>query len=48
MTASPDGSKDTMQGIPVSPGIIVGKAHLVDRSTVNILYQYLIDEKQVA
>ena len=48
MTASPDGSKDTMQGIPVSPGIIVGKAHLVDRSTVKILYQYLIDEKQVA
>jgi phosphotransferase system enzyme I (PtsI) len=48
MTASPHGSKDLMQGIPVSPGIIVGKAHLVDRSTVKILYQYLIDEKQVA
>jgi len=48
MTAHPSESKDTMQGIPVSPGIIIGKAHLVDRSRVKILYQYLIDEKQVS
>jgi phosphotransferase system enzyme I (PtsI) len=48
MTVRPNASKDTMQGIPVSPGIIVGKAHLVDRSKVKILYQYLIDKKQVA
>jgi len=48
MTARRNEAKDTMQGIPVSPGIIIGKAHLVDRSRVKILYQYLIDEKQVS
>jgi phosphoenolpyruvate-protein phosphotransferase (PTS system enzyme I) len=48
MTVRPNEPKDRMQGIPVSPGIIIGKAHLVDRSTVQILYQYLIDEKQIA
>ncbi len=36
-----------LQGIAVSPGIIIGKARLVDRSRVKILYQYLISEKQV-
>lgn len=35
-------------GIAVSPGIIVGKARLVDRSRVKILYQYLISDKQVS
>lgn len=37
-----------LQGIAVSPGIIIGKARLVDRSRVKILYQYLISEKQVS
>lgn len=37
----------TLHGIAVSPGIIIGKAHLVDRSRVRILYQYLIGEEQV-
>jgi phosphotransferase system enzyme I (PtsI) len=37
-----------LEGIPVSPGIIVGKARLVDRSRVKILYQYLISDKQVS
>jgi phosphotransferase system enzyme I (PtsI) len=36
-----------LEGIAVSPGIIVGKARLVDRSRVKILYQYLISDKQV-
>jgi len=36
-----------LEGIPASPGIIIGKAHLVDKSRVKILYQYLIDEKQL-
>jgi phosphotransferase system enzyme I (PtsI) len=36
-----------LKGIPVSPGIIIGKAHLVDRSRVKILYQYLIKDKQL-
>ncbi|MBW1935404.1 MAG: phosphoenolpyruvate--protein phosphotransferase [Deltaproteobacteria bacterium] len=36
-----------LTGIAVSPGIVIGKARLVDRSRVKILYQYLIDEKQI-
>ncbi|MFH1122315.1 MAG: phosphoenolpyruvate--protein phosphotransferase [Pseudomonadota bacterium] len=36
-----------LHGIAVSPGIIIGKARLVDRSKVQIRYQYLIGEKQV-
>jgi len=36
-----------LRGIAVSPGIIIGKARIIDRSRVKILYQYLIDEKQV-
>lgn len=36
-----------LQGIAVSPGIIIGKSHLVDRSSVKILYQYLINDKQL-
>jgi phosphoenolpyruvate-protein phosphotransferase (PTS system enzyme I) len=47
MTVRPDTSGNILKGIPVSPGIILGKAHLVDRSKVKILYQYLIDEKQL-
>jgi phosphotransferase system enzyme I (PtsI) len=44
----PDGAvQRKLKGIPVSPGIIIGKAHLVDRSKVKILYQYLITEDQV-
>ncbi len=37
-----------LQGIAVSPGIIIGKARLVDRSRVKILYQYLVSDKQVS
>lgn len=37
----------TIRGIPVSPGIIIGKARLVDRSRVKILYQYLITGDQL-
>jgi phosphotransferase system enzyme I (PtsI) len=37
-----------LEGIAVSRGIIVGKARLVDRSRVKILYQYLIGDKQVS
>jgi len=39
--------KRRLQGIPASPGIIIGKAHLVDKSSVKILYQYLINDDQV-
>jgi phosphoenolpyruvate-protein phosphotransferase (PTS system enzyme I) len=37
-----------LRGIAVSPGIIIGKARLVDRSRVKILYQYLVNDQQVA
>jgi len=35
-----------LQGIPVSPGIIIGKARLVDRSRIQINYLYLNDPKE--
>ena len=37
-----------LKGIAVSSGIIIGKAHLIDRSRVKILYQYLIGDQQVS
>lgn len=39
--------ENTLVGIAVSPGIVIGKARLVDRSRVRIIYQYLISEDQV-
>ncbi|MBN1105786.1 MAG: phosphoenolpyruvate--protein phosphotransferase, partial [Deltaproteobacteria bacterium] len=36
-----------LQGIAASPGIIIGKARLVDRSRVKIIYQYLISREKV-
>ena len=39
--------KKPIKGIAVSPGIIIGKARLVDRSRVKILYQYLITGDQL-
>ena len=36
-----------LRGIAVSPGVIIGKARLVDRSRVKILYQYLVTDQQV-
>jgi phosphoenolpyruvate-protein phosphotransferase (PTS system enzyme I) len=37
-----------LKGIAVSSGIIIGKAHLIDRSRIKILYQYLISDQQVS
>ncbi len=37
----------TLTGIPVSSGIVLGKARVIDRSRVKILYQYLIGDRQV-
>jgi phosphotransferase system enzyme I (PtsI) len=37
----------TLRGIPASPGIIIGKAHLVDRERTKIIYQYLITDEQL-
>lgn len=48
MTSSAATAYKRLKGIAVSPGIIIGKAHLVDRSKVKILYQYLIDESRLS
>jgi phosphotransferase system enzyme I (PtsI) len=47
MKAVSKGDEKALRGIPVSPGIVIGKARLVDRSRVKILYQYLINEDRV-
>ncbi|RLB42964.1 MAG: phosphoenolpyruvate--protein phosphotransferase [Deltaproteobacteria bacterium] len=47
MTAHESEQKKVLRGIGVSPGIVIGKAHLVDRSRVKIFYHYLVDEEQV-
>ncbi len=47
MTQHHIGAQRRLEGIPASPGIIIGKAHLVGKSRVKILYQYLIDERQL-
>lgn len=39
--------KRVLKGIPASPGIVIGKAHRVDRSRVKIFYQYLVNQSQV-
>jgi len=36
-----------LRGVAVSPGIVIGKARLVDRSKVKIFYQYLIGDDQL-
>jgi phosphotransferase system enzyme I (PtsI) len=35
-----------LSGIPVSPGIIIGKARFVHRSTAKIIYQYLVSDER--
>ncbi len=47
MSSRGSSTQKISHGIPVSPGIIIGKAHLVDRNRVKIFYRYLVDEKQV-
>ncbi len=47
MTELPSKSTRQLQGIGVSPGIIIGKAHLVDRSKAKFAYQYILDEEQL-
>ena len=39
--------KNVLRGVAVSPGIIIGKARVVDRSKVKIFYQYLVGDDQV-
>lgn len=37
----------TLKGVAASPGIVIGKAYLVDRSKVEFLYQSLISERLI-
>ncbi|MFH1933097.1 MAG: phosphoenolpyruvate--protein phosphotransferase [Pseudomonadota bacterium] len=47
MTESDIGVRKALWGVAVSPGIVIGKARLVDRSKVKIFYQYLIGDDQL-
>lgn len=47
MTESDIGVQKALRGVAVSPGIVIGKARLVDRSKVKIFYQYLIGDDQL-
>ncbi len=47
MTESTQMENTLMKGIAVSSGIVIGKARLVDRSRQKIIYQYLINEKEI-
>jgi phosphotransferase system enzyme I (PtsI) len=39
--------KRTMKGVPVSPGIVLGKAHHLDRSKTQIIHKKLINRREV-
>lgn len=41
-------TSQTLSGIGVSAGIVIGKARVVEKSRVKIVYQYLIRDKQLA
>ena len=47
MTETDVDVRKALRGVAVSPGIVIGKARLVDRSKVKILYQYLIGDDQL-
>jgi phosphotransferase system enzyme I (PtsI) len=47
MTESDIGVQKSLRGVAVSPGIVIGKARVIDRSKVKIFYQYLIGDDQL-
>ncbi|MGM0426854.1 MAG: phosphoenolpyruvate--protein phosphotransferase [Thermodesulfobacteriota bacterium] len=47
MTTDPTTKERRLRGIPVYPGVVIGKAHVVDRSRVKIMYQYLVNDDRV-
>lgn len=47
MTEEVTSENNRLSGIAVSPGIVIGKARLVDRSKQKIIYQYLINENEI-
>ncbi|MBN1627201.1 MAG: phosphoenolpyruvate--protein phosphotransferase [Deltaproteobacteria bacterium] len=48
MRNNKNGTNVRLQGIAVSPGIIIGKARLIDRSKQKIIYQYIVNEKDLS
>ncbi|HDI78600.1 MAG TPA: phosphoenolpyruvate--protein phosphotransferase [Desulfobacteraceae bacterium] len=38
---------ERLKGISASQGIVIGKAHVIDRSSIHFYYHYLIKEEQV-
>jgi phosphotransferase system enzyme I (PtsI) len=46
MTNPQDKQMNKLSGIPVSPGIIIGKARFVHRSAAKIIYQYLVSDER--
>ena len=47
MTEQETNENIKLTGIAVSPGIVIGKARLVDRSKQKIIYQYLINDNEI-
>lgn len=47
MTTDSTTKERRLRGIPVYPGVVIGKAHVVDRSRVKIMYQYLVNDDRV-
>lgn len=47
MTSDSTAEERRLRGVPVYPGVVIGKAHLVDRSQVKIMYQYLVNDDRV-
>ena len=47
MSGKDAGNIRKLSGIAVSPGVIIGKARVIDRSKVKIFYQYLVNETQI-
>jgi len=47
MSGKDTGNIRKLSGIAVSPGVIIGKARVIDRSKVKIFYQYLVNETQI-
>ena len=35
-----------LKGVGASAGVAIGRAYLVDRSRVKVIYQYLLDENK--
>jgi len=47
MKEEPVSAPNELRGIPVYSDIVIGKAHLVDRSKAKILYQCFVNEEQL-